>query len=152
MERETISLAVDVIGAVGVIASLIYLATQIRQNTVTAESAMLAQLTYRLHERMLMVVDNPQVAELISLDWDQTELSSTQRRQIMFYVAAILIDLADIFRQRQLKVVSADVLEARVVVFRAGIFTTDIGREMWNMMRPAYPEDFAAWFEQRVLA
>lgn len=151
MTSETVSLTIDIVGALGVIASLIYLARQIRQNTVTAESSMLAQLTDRLQQRMLLVVEQPHVAELISLDWDQTELSETQRRQIMFWIAAVLVDLADIFRQTSLGVVPQDVLDSRVTVIRAGIFRSNIGRDIWVMMSPAYSEDFRRWFEREVI-
>jgi hypothetical protein len=52
MNTEIIAETIKIIGAVGVIASVLYLAIQIRQNTRSERSSTQQQLTDRIHNRL----------------------------------------------------------------------------------------------------
>lgn len=55
----------ELLGAVGVIISLIYLAAQVRQNTAALRASSITGITDRTAESMGMVASNPELARLL---------------------------------------------------------------------------------------
>lgn len=145
-----ISYLTQVIGACGVIASILYLAIQIRQNTKIAQSQTLNALTGRLTERLLLAAENNQLAGLIAKDWDNDELTTAEGSQILFWVSCIIIDLKDIHTQYRLRVIPKSLLLERTQVVKQGIFTTEIGKNVWANVSKACDSKFIAWFEKEV--
>ena len=150
MQLQDIATTADVVGAVGVIASMPYLAIQVRQNTRTTRSATLQSLSSRLTERLLLVATESDLAELIALDWETGELDAVQRIRITYWISAILVDLSDMYNQYRLRVIPYSSLQSRVKVMRQRLFQTEIGRQVWTNLRPIYTPDFVHWFEREV--
>lgn len=150
MQLQDIATTADVVGAVGVIASMLYLAIQVRQNTRTTQSATLQSLSSRLTERLLLVATESDLAELIALDWETEELDAVQRIRITYWISAILVDLSDMYNQYRLCVIPYSSLQSRVKVMRQRLFQTEIGLQVWTNLRPIYAPDFVHWFEREV--
>lgn len=150
MNLAEISTVADVVAAVGMIASILYLAVQVRQNTKSSRSATMQALTARLSERLLHVATNESLAELIALDWEETELSPVQRTKIIYWVSAILVDLNDMYGQFQLGVIPYSILHTRISVIRIRLFQTEVGKEIWNNLSQSYSSQFVSWFESEV--
>lgn len=150
MQLQDIAATADVVGAVGVIASMLYLAIQVRQNTRTTRSATLQALSGRLTERLLLVATETDLAQLIALDWEAEELDAVQRTRITYWISAILVDLSDMYNQYRLGVIPYSSLQSRVKVMRQRLFQTEIGQQVWTNLRPVYAPDFVQWFEREV--
>ncbi|MCP5195157.1 MAG: hypothetical protein H6987_19035, partial [Pseudomonadales bacterium] len=142
MQLQDIAATADVVGAVGVIASMLYLAIQVRQNTRTTRSATLQALSGRLTERLLLVATETDLAQLIALDWEAEELDAVQRTRITYWISAILVDLSDMYNQYRLGVIPYSSLQSRVKVMRQRLFQTEIGQQVWTNLRPVYAPDF----------
>jgi hypothetical protein len=139
---------VQLVGAVGVILSVLYLAVQIRQSTKMAQSEMLQALSTRLCERFLLVASEDSVADLIGLDWEKNdELTERQRIQIGYWITAVLTDLRDTFHQYELKVIPYDVLVGRTKAMKDGMFKTKMGKDAWQFHKESFEASFVTWFE-----
>jgi hypothetical protein len=72
------------ISATGFIASILYLAIQIRQNTRSKRPIIQQQLTDRIHEGLLLLATYTNLAILFAADWNTTEFNNVRRVQIRY--------------------------------------------------------------------
>lgn len=149
MIGEFFSRAIEIIGALGVMASILFLSLQIRQYTTATRSATLQALTNRVHDRLLLVPSNPELAQLISSDWTG-ELDEVQRTQLFYWLSAAIVDVKDIYNQYRMGIIPADFLESRMRIFRRNLFQSPPAQHVWQNMRGAYEDDFILWFEQQI--
>jgi hypothetical protein len=150
MQLQELAAVADVVGAAGVITSMLYLAIQVRQSTRATQSATLQSLSSRLTERLLLVAAEENLAELIALDWEENELDEVQRIRVMYWISAILVDMSDMYNQYKLNMIPYATLLSRVKVMRNRLFQTEVGLQVWTNLRPIYKEDFVHWFEEAV--
>jgi hypothetical protein len=142
-----ISLISQIIGATGVVASILYLAMQIRQNTKIAQSETLHALASRLIDRLLMVATDTELAELIAKDWDG-ELSQPETMQLTYWITSVVIDLKDVHHQCQLGVIPYSFLLERTQVAKRGMFNTALGKQVWENAKTVCDTKFILWFEK----
>ena len=140
----------QVVGSLGVIASILYLAMQIRQNTKISRSETMHGLTTRLTERLLLVATNNELAGLIAKSWDEDELSKSEKHQLVYWISAIIIDLKDIHTQVQLNIIPKSFLMERTQVMKQGIFNSKLGKEIWCNVKQACDVKFITWFETQM--
>ena len=138
------------ISTLGVVASILYLSIQIRQNTKATRSAVHQQSANRLQERLLLVCDNDELAELISRDWSDA-MTEPEKIKIAYWVSAVISDLRDIHIQCELGVMPYSVLQSRAGVVRKKMFCNELALETWHNLRDASSPDFIQWFEKHVL-
>jgi hypothetical protein len=82
MNWEALGAVAELAAAIGVIVSLLYLATQIRQNTRSLRAVALDSSADRFAEELRAVALNPDLAELLEVGHrDYTSLEGTQRRR-----------------------------------------------------------------------
>ena len=98
MNWDAIGAIAELLGAIGVIASLIYLATQSRQNTETVRSAAVESAADRFAENNRVAALNLDLAELLeSGHSDYEALSIVQKRRYRSFQIAVLRDHETIF-------------------------------------------------------
>ena len=141
-----ISYLTQVIGALGVIASILYLSIQVRQNTKIARSDTLNALTNRL----LLVAENNQLAGLIVKDWSDDEFTPAEKTQLSYWISCIVVDLKDIHSQCQLKVLPKSLLLERTQIIKQGIFKSVIGKSVCSNVSKSCDKKFIIWFEKEV--
>jgi hypothetical protein len=151
MNTEIIAETIKIIGAVGVIASVLYLAIQIRQNTRSERSSTQQQLTDRIHNRLLLVATHPDLAALIAADWSTTEFTDVERVQIRYWLAAIIADIKGIHAQYKLGLVTKSALHGRITIIKQGVFKTEIAVSTWNNVKGESEPDFINWFEKHII-
>ena len=151
MSTQSIAEIIQIISAAGVIASVLYLAIQIRQSTRSARSSTQQQLTDRIHNRLLLVSTNPELAALIAADWSTTEFTSTERVQISYWLGAIIADIKGIHTQYKLGLVSRSALHGRITIIKQGVFKTEIAVTTWNNVKGESEADFINWFEKHII-
>ena len=151
MNTEIIAETIKIIGAVGVIASVLYLAIQIRQNTRSERSSTQQQLTDRIHNRLLLVAAHPDLAALIAADWSTTEFTDAERVQIRYWLAAIIADIKGIHAQYKLGLVTKSALHGRITIIKQGVFKTEIAVSTWNNVKGESEPDFINWFEKHII-
>jgi hypothetical protein len=90
----------EFLGAVGVIVSLIYLATQIRQNTKSVRAAAIDAATDRFIESSRLISLNPELAELLEAGHkDYGALSHIQKRRYRLHYLANSLQFENMFRK-----------------------------------------------------
>lgn len=151
MNAQSIAEIIQFITAAGVIASVLYLAIQIRQNTRSERSSTQQQLTDRIHNRLLLVATNPDLAALIAADWRTTEFTDVEKIQLSYWLAAIIADIKGIHAQYKLGLVSKAALYGRITIIKQGVFKTDIAVTTWNNVKGESEDDFISWFEKHII-
>jgi len=151
MNTYSLSESIQIISAVGVIASMLYLAIQIKQSTTSARSNTQQQLTERIHNRLLLVATNSELAGLISSDWETTKFTDVQKTQISYWLSAIITDIKGIHTQYKLGLVSKSTLQGRITVIKHGVFKTDIAVMVWDNIKGESEPEFIRWFEKHII-
>jgi hypothetical protein len=151
MDTQVIAEIIQIISAGGVIASVLYLAIQIGQNTRSERSSTQQQLTDRIHNRLLLVATNPDLATLIAADWHTAEFTDVEKVQLRYWLAAIIADIKGIHAQYKLGLVTKSALHGRITIIRQGVFKTDIAVSTWNNVKGDSEADFISWFEKHII-
>jgi len=90
MDLTTLSVVAQVISALGVIVSLIYLAAQIRQNTRAVRNATHHALTVTRLDYIALVAQNPDLSRILRIGMQDLSLLNEDERQrfhlIMYYL------------------------------------------------------------------
>ena len=80
----------EIIGAAGVILTLVYLARQIRQNTKTVSAQMVQAIGQNTREMVLTPIHHPLLAEALDLAAHEKELTRSQQSLIGGYLFAVM--------------------------------------------------------------
>ena len=100
MNWDALGAIAETLGAIGVIATLVYLAVQIRQNSkLLAASAKQATQT-SIYAQNLLAVENPDVVQLISKGMQNLdELSDEERARFHYYWMTAFITFQEAFKE-----------------------------------------------------
>ncbi len=92
MNWDAIGAIAELFGAVGVIASLVYLAVQIRQNTRTVKVSSYQQLVSQIQQGGFIAVQDPDAAQLMGRAYrEYEELPPEQRAQAAGFLQATFV-------------------------------------------------------------
>ena len=147
MNLETISAIAQIIAALGVIASLFYLAVQIRQNTLSQRSVVVDSLTSSLNALLGPQSADPALLRAFAAaveDWEGCAEEDRLRAVAMFFAVFKLFENAW-FQKRQ-GTLDAQQWEGwdayiRVYFHRPGV------RTWWAMRRGTFAPGFRAYLE-----
>jgi hypothetical protein len=138
----------EFVGAIGVVATLGYLAIQIRISNRTNTALALQNLTNRAQERMMAMAD-PEFAKTVS-EPDYEKLERWQKQQVQTWVMVHINDLQDQFRQQRLGILPATSLKGR-------LNTVLLIRERWRITDEAFDRralsfdlDFVDWYRAAI--
>jgi len=156
MNWDAIGALGEVIGAFGVIATLAFLAYQIRQNSnLLRVNAQQLEQNHQLAIADAYGESNSQQAAMIAISQDEAlselfyrglrdyrELSPPERMRFALVMGPLIAGVATQFeRQRQLGV-HGDEFEAEHIVFAIDFLEMPGGREWWRRYSNRYPERF----------
>ena len=151
MNWDAIGAIGEIVGATAVVVTLIYLTTQIRQNTRQLASTSLQGLADRAENRLLLLASNPEFAKAGFKFFNEPEsMSEVEAAQMGFWIAAWMTDLEETYRQFKLGTVSAPTMDARVRNFRS-LCETQVGRMTWDQSHGNCEPDFVEWLEHQLL-
>ena len=96
--NEIILLIVQIIAALGVIVSVIYLGIQIKQQNEITKAEFGHSLSNRMYERYFNTSKDDEFSKFLSKDWSDTEkLSDSERWRVAVFVNMILVDIFDTY-------------------------------------------------------
>ena len=147
MNWDAISAIAETMAAVGVIATLIYLAVQIRESNKTNTAMALQHTAAKSQDRLIAVASNPSLAAVFGKSF--SDLDETQQSQARFFMRALYQDLHDQYRQSQLGFVpesSLLVSARRIVVLDSNWGCLD---EIVTQSNQTFEPDFSNWFESK---
>ena len=135
MNWDAIGAAAELLGAIGVILSLVYLAGQIRQNTRAQKRANLGDIAADLAATMRQTSSNPELAGLVLRGFaDLGSLDSTERLQFDSYLYGFLAALERALIDGR----AGDYPEEQLAPIRiavAGFLRTGGGRAWWEQRK-----------------
>jgi hypothetical protein len=102
MHWDALGAVAEFLGVLGVIASLFYVASQIRRNSTALEAATNQALSDSAQQRLLVPAQNPELARaLAKVREDMNELSPAERVQLAFFTRATFRGVQNAFFQHR---------------------------------------------------
>ena len=149
--NEIILLIVQIIAALGVIVSVVYLGIQIRQQNEITKAEFGHSLSNRMYERYFNTSKDDEFSKFLSKDWSNTEkLSDSERWRVAVFVNMILVDIFDTYDKVKKGFVDESHLEMRIHMLKLGTMKTDIAKMTWNYWKSTRDNQFIEWFESEI--
>lgn len=148
--QETIVLAVQIIAALGVVVSVVYLGVQINQQNKITKAQFGHSLTQRLYERYFETSTNKDYAEFLAKDWNADDLTPTDITRIQMAVITYLVDIFDVYDKVQEGLVNKSHLETRMNTLKLGVMKTTAAKVVWSYWKNNREQSFIDWFESEI--
>lgn len=149
MNWEAMGAIGETLGAVGVIITLIYLATQLRQNTKTMRSS-----TYQTYSALAMNISDyvAEHAELLAKLARGEELSDAEQIQHQMYSMKLFYQMETTYLHHQEGTIDPEIFESRMRGFRKAWEISPLMHDDWNLFREwDLSEQFVRYAEGNVL-
>ena len=138
----------EIVGALGVIASLIFVALEIRQNTDAVRSATVQDISRWSYDASLVVLEIPELLAAREAACSGN-LSQQQRIQLTVYYAALLRIQMNRYQQSQLGILDEDF--ALNLGGRGGAYANPFFPEAWSLMKNEFDPGFQEFVEREIL-
>ena len=143
---------VEVVGSLGVIASLVFVGLEVRQNTAAVRGATYQAIADASQEQTLWFADNEEIRHLqVRTFLGDTEEDFTPEENLMLTsnYAMVVRRVENVFVQVREGLVE----EEAVLRFRpaGNFFTPPRFREYWEVYAPQLEPEFRAYFEREFL-
>ena len=148
--QEIIVLAVQIIAALGVVVSVVYLGVQINQQNKITKAQFGHSLTQRLYERYFETSTNRDYAEFLAKDWNADDLTPTDITRIQMAVITYLVDIFDVYDKVQEGLVNKSHLETRMNTLKLGVMKTTAAKVVWSYWKNNREQSFIDWFESEI--
>ena len=146
MGAETIIIIVQVIAALGVVVSVVYLGIQIHQQNEITKAQFGHSLTQRQYERYFATAKDSEFADFLAKDWGGKLTHGEEWRASMFIVMA-LVDIFDVYEKFKKGFVEEKHLTVRMNALKLGTMKTPLARGVWDFWKGTRDNDFIEWFE-----
>ena len=150
VERELIILIVQIIAALGVVVSVVYLGVQINQQNKITKAQFGHSLTQRLYDRYFETSTNRDYAEFLAKDWNADDLTPTDITRIQMAVITYLVDIFDVYDKVQEGLVNKSHLETRMNTLKLGVMKTTAAKVVWSYWKNNRDQSFIDWFESEI--
>ena len=137
----------ELVAAIATVATLIYLAAQIRQNTNSMKTAAVSSL----HDVQLLTRDNDRYNVLILKSLRSEELTPEERLHMVERFFTIVRAFEGIWLQQRLGAVTQDQFDQHLDLLRWAI-SAPSARRMWEQLAPTFAPGFRAVVESEVLS
>ncbi len=143
MNWDAIGAIGEILGAIGVIATLGYLSMQIRQNTTAVKASAYQSITEHLAEINRAVVEDPEMSDLSHKGaTDLNSLSARDQARFGAFVVARLRHYENIYYHHQKNLIESEVWDAHENVLR-GMMKNPGVRLAWSNAKAGFPKSFS---------
>jgi hypothetical protein len=146
MNWDAIGAIAELLGAIGVIASLIYLATQIRQSAKTTRSSVRQSIATRAGDWMLAIAQHDELFSIVRKMSRNEELSELELARLLTALGSVFRSTEEAFLQHQEGLLDDVYWETRsrlMVNFLPGRVI-----DAWRRSADLYHPDFVDWVER----
>ena len=138
----------ELLGSVAVLATLVYLAMQTRQNTMAISAQLDAARIAAVQELNLAAATSTELQE--ALNGDRVEPLTIERARLNNFWAARFFQLQWNFTQARRGLISSTGNEARMALRTVSLFNDFRSVEgYWEAMRRTFPPEFVEWIEEQ---
>jgi hypothetical protein len=153
MNWEAISAVGEIVGAIAVVATLIYLAVQVRRSTAATQAASVQAAAATDHEFLLTLGSDPVMAPLWATYLATPEiLTDNQQMQGHLLMASLLRRLENIYIQNQLGTLSEKGWRSRHAMFNVIANSRGYSAYLDSQMAAFLNEEFAEYMTQLTAA
>jgi len=139
----------DFLGGVAVIATLVYLARQIRENTRSTRLAAMQSTMLAAQDLLKLPVQDPDVGRVFRVGlMTPDELTEDEFHRFRYFLLALLRVHEDMFVQHKSGVIDDETWHARAANLGT-LLAMPGGRRVWETHN-AYRPDFQAWLDSRL--
>ena len=150
MSSETIILIVQMVAALGVVVSVIYLGVQIHQQNEITKAQFGHSLTHRMYERYFNTSKDKEFSNFLSKDWAADELDNADKWRVAVYVNALLVDIFDTYEKVEKGFVDETHLKMRMHMLKLGTMKAPIAQSTWKYWKGIKSREFVEWFETEI--
>ena len=147
MNWEAMASIAEIVGALGVIASLSYLAVQIRQSTKVARAEITKDLYLASRSAILDIAANESLAEILT-DIREFESEAVARRYAFYQSFFRLYELQHNLARQGL--LDNDIAQSYMLVIRMFAHTKYFA-DYWQRARHEFSDTFASYVDEQVL-
>ena len=147
MNWDALGAAAELLGAIGVIASLFYVASQIRRNSTALEAATNQAVSDSTQQRLLVPAQNPELATAVAKSHgDIDQLSPGEWVQLAFFSRATFRGIANAFFQHRRGLMSENAWRDYEGIIRLNVGRPDV-RVWWPTERDTFDTTFAGYVD-----
>ncbi len=152
MNWDAIGAVGEILRAIGVIITLAYLASQIRQNTRASKSAALHSLSEAGAVMNGMIVQDEEVARIFraGLSDDYEQLTPVERTRFTVLIAQWCLAYETVYLQHGLGTVTDELFNSRMQNLRMWLNTTG-GRRAWKTSKGTFSKSYVAYVDAHVI-
>jgi hypothetical protein len=141
MNWEAIGAFAELLGAVGVIISLFYLASQIRRNSASVEAATALSISQATQQRLLVPAQSPELAGALRRAFYGEVLSDAEQEQVRFFTRASLRGIENSYVQYKRGMISRQVFSGYEALLETNI-RLGVVSDWWSLERETFEADF----------
>jgi hypothetical protein len=141
MSWEAIGAIAELLGAIGVIASLFYLASQIRRNSASVEAATALSISQATQQRLLVPAQSPELAGALQRAFNREALSDVELEQVRFFTRASLRGIENSFMQYKRGIISREAFSGYEALLETNI-RLGVVSDWWSRERQTFEPDF----------
>jgi hypothetical protein len=145
----------EVMGAIGIIATLIFVGTEIQQNTEAIRTSTVQAIADQDSTLSLTLATDDKLADLFAMladdpeaYRDQTKMSRADRGRIGFAIRAALRRVENIYLHVQAGVLEPEALDR----IGYGFYQSSFARWYWRNARDGFDSEFADFFDLKLAA
>jgi len=152
MNWDAISSIAEMIGAIGVILSLLYVGRELRQSNSMARSATRQELNTAVNNWSMGIATSQalsdDIAKVLFQDFVRNDAPDDQKVRIAFTLFAVINQQHYAYEQWKEGIISEYELNE---IFGPGtpLLKRPYLRSVWPQMRTSFPTDFRYWYEAR---
>jgi len=154
MDWSMIGAIGELVGALAVVLSLIYVGRQVHQANTMARSAAWHEITSDLNDWTMAIASSSELSEVMGKVHFQglrrDGASDSERVQVAYAYVGLLGQLNLAFKQTQDGILREGELEDAYGP-ESAVMAVPYLRDLWPILRPGYSPEFASWFEERYL-
>jgi hypothetical protein len=141
----------EVVGAFGVVVSLIYVGLQVRDNTEEVRATNRQQLIGRAHAATNGAATNSELAAAMAKSTNGETLTPTESVQYGYFIRGLMYDVQEAFLLRQEERLDEEYWSTRASLFEA-IMTGETARSVYDTDKELgiLHVDFVSWAEQKM--
>jgi hypothetical protein len=148
VNRQKLKDAIEIVGVVAIVASLVFVALEVRQNTDAVKSSVIQAISDQSINALEIAIDNESLRQAQSAVASGTA-NDDQERQARLYYAMLVRIQQNRFMQSEIGTV--DRTTALVLGGRSAIYRRPEFHEYWNSVKNSHPEDFRNFTERELL-
>ena len=147
MQWDAVGAIAELVGAIGVVASLFYVASQIRRNSSALEAATNQAVSDSTQQRLLAPAQSRDLATAIAnAHGDYEGLTPAERIQLTFFSRATFRGVQNAFFQHRQGLLSETAWRDYEAIIRLNLERADV-REWWQTERDGFDRRFAEYVD-----